>query len=108
MAATATRPTPAPLTIHIDEADAVWPRLWQTDRNICLRWHTCRINDGCPAGDVLSTTRTDQDGTQRQRVHRVQREYWNGLAQPGSQRSAGRAERWEPWRATETSSLRTA
>ena len=53
---------------------------------------SCRINDGCPAGDVLSTTRTDQDGTQRQRVRRVQREYWNGLAQPGAQRSAGRAE----------------
>ena len=74
------------------EADGVWARLWQTDRNFCLRWHTCRINDGCPAGDVLSTTRTDQDGTQRQRVRRVQREYWNGLAQPGAQRSAGRAE----------------
>ncbi len=86
----------------------VWARLWQTDRNFCLRWHTCRINDGCPAGDVLSTTRTDQDGTQRQRVRRVQREYWNGLAQPGAQRSPGRAEPWEPWRATETSSLRTA
>ena len=70
----------------------VWPRLWQTDRNFCLRWHTCRINDGCPAGDVLSTTRTDQDGTQRQRVRRVQREYWSGLAQPGTQRSPGRAE----------------
>ena len=85
----------------------VWPRLWRRDRSGYLRCDTLRIRIVRQSVDVGGCASRDHNGHPGQGVRRIQPAGRSGLAQPGTQRSPGRAEPWEPWNPTGTSSPRT-
>ena len=70
----------------------VWPRLWRRDRSGYLQCDTLRIGIVRQSIDVGGCASRDHNGHPGQGVRRIQPVGRSGLAQPGTQRSAGRAE----------------